>query len=68
MTTQKFTLKCPSCGDTRFQAKSAKPGPDDPLTCAGCGATIRLGEEKARLEREARAAAEGRLRDKTARS
>lgn len=61
---EKFTLRCPQCGGTRFKAPSPKPGPDDPLTCAGCGTTLRLGEEKARIEREARAAIEERLRDR----
>lgn len=62
MTQIKFTLKCPICGGTKFQAPSATPGPDDPLTCAACGKKISLGKEKERLEAEARRAVEERLR------
>ncbi len=64
MSKTKFTLQCPSCGGTRFRAASAKPKPDDPLTCAACGAAVRLDEVKARLEKEAREAVEERLRGK----
>jgi hypothetical protein len=53
-----------SRGGTRFRAPSPKPVPADPLTCAGCGTPLQLGEEKARLEREARAAIEERLWDR----
>jgi uncharacterized Zn finger protein len=63
MTTEKFTLKCPQCGGTTFRAPTAKPGPDDPLTCAGCGTALSVGAVKARIEREAKAAIEDRLRD-----
>jgi ribosomal protein S27AE len=62
MTQVKFKLQCPQCGSTRFKAASAKPGPDDALICAQCGATISLAAEKKRLEDEARAAVEERLR------
>jgi predicted nucleic acid-binding Zn-ribbon protein len=62
MTNIKFTLKCPVCGSTKFQAASATPGPDDPLTCSACGKKIYLGKEKERLETEARRAVEERLR------
>ena len=65
MTQIKFTLKCPQCGATRFKAASAKPGPNDPVTCAQCGTIVDLAAEKQRLEKEARAAAEERLRDQT---
>jgi len=58
----KFTLKCPVCGGTKFQAANAKPSPDDPLTCSACGKKIYLGKEKKRLEAEARTAVEERLR------
>jgi hypothetical protein len=58
----KYTLKCPMCGGTKFQATSAKPGPDDPLACSACGKKIYLGKEKERLEAEARKAVEERLR------
>ncbi len=40
------------------------PGPDDPLTCTGCGTTIRFGEEKARIERQVREVVDERLRGK----
>jgi hypothetical protein len=63
MTTEKFTLKCTMCGGTKFKAASAKPGPDDPLTCSNCGAVIKLGAVKARIESEATAAIADRLRD-----
>jgi hypothetical protein len=63
MTQQKFTLTCPQCGGTRFKAPSAKPGPDDPLTCASCGTSFTLGAVKERIERETRAALEERMRD-----
>jgi hypothetical protein len=63
MTAEKFTLKCPQCGGTKFTATTVKPGPDDPLMCAGCGAAITLSAVKARIEREARAAMEDRLGD-----
>ena len=62
MTQIKFTLKCPQCGSTRFKAATAKPGPDDPVTCAQCGTHIDIAAEKKRLEAEARAAVEERLR------
>jgi ribosomal protein S27AE len=62
MTQIKFTLKCPQCGSTRFKASTPKPGPDDPVTCAQCGTTVNLAAEKKRLENEARAAVEDRLR------
>jgi predicted Zn finger-like uncharacterized protein len=57
-----YTLKCPQCGSTRIKATSAKPGPNDPVTCAQCGTTINLAEEKKRLEAEARIAVEERLK------
>jgi hypothetical protein len=62
VTTEKFTLRCSNCGGTKFRAAAAKPGPDDPVTCAACGATVRLGDLKARLEEQARKAIEERLR------
>ena len=62
MTQIKYTLRCPQCGGTKFQAKSAKPGPDDPVTCAQCGTSIDLGKEKARIEAEVKAAVEARLK------
>ena len=64
MTQIKVTLKCPSCGSTKFTAATAKPRPNDPVVCAQCGATLDLAAEKKRLEDEARAAVEARLRDK----
>lgn len=64
MTQEKLTFQCPACGDTRFKATSPQPGPNDPLTCANCGGTVRLGEIKANLEKEARAAIAERLRGK----
>ena len=64
MTQIKFTLKCPQCGGTRFKAATAKPGPNDPVTCGECGTSIDLAAEKQRLEREARAAVEDQLRNK----
>ena len=65
MTQMKFTLRCPQCGSTRFKASSPKPGPDDPVTCAQCGTRVDLAAEKKRLEQEARAAVEERLRDQS---
>ena len=62
MTQIKYTLKCPQCGSTQFKSTSAKPGPGDPVTCAQCGTSIDLGKEKARLEAEAKAAIEERLK------
>ena len=64
MTKIQFTLKCPQCGSTKFKASTAKPGPADTITCAQCGTTIDLAAEKKRLEDEARAAVEERLRSK----
>ena len=55
---------CPQCGGTRFKAATAKPRPNDPVTCGECGTSIDLAAEKQRLEREARAAVEDRLRNK----
>ena len=63
MSEVKFTLKCPQCGSTRFKATSAKPGPNDRVTCAGCGTSIDLAAEKKPLEEEARRAVEARLRN-----
>jgi len=60
----KLKLECPNCGGVQFKAASPKPGPKDPLTCAACGTIVRQDEVKARLEREARAAVEERLRKK----
>jgi hypothetical protein len=51
MTQIKYTLKCPQCGGTRFKAATAKPGPNDPVTCADCGTSIDLAAEKRRLEK-----------------
>ena len=65
MNPMKITLRCPQCGSTRFKATSAKPGPDDPVTCAQCGSRIDLAAEKKRLEKEARAAVEERLRNQS---
>jgi ribosomal protein S27AE len=65
MTQMKFTLSCPKCGSTRFQANSPKPGPDDLVTCAQCGTCVDLAVEKRRLEQEAGAAVEERLRDQS---
>ena len=65
MTQIKVTLKCPQCGSTRFKATVLKPGPDDPVTCLQCGTTLNLAAEKKRLEDEARAAVEERLRGKS---
>ena len=62
MTQIKYTLTCPQCGCTKFKAASAKPGPQDAVSCAQCGTSIDLAKEKKRLEREARAAVEERLR------
>jgi ribosomal protein S27AE len=59
----KFTLKCPQCGSTKFKASTPKPGPGDTVTCIQCGSSIDLATEKKRLEDEARAAAEERLRN-----
>jgi len=61
----KFTLKCPQCGGTQFKATTRKPGPNDAVTCAQCGTVLDLAAEKKRLEEEARAAAEERLRDQS---
>lgn len=63
MTTEKFTLTCPQCGGTRFKAARAKPGDDDPLTCAGCGTSFTLRSVKERIERETRAAITERIGD-----
>jgi len=63
MSQEKFTLRCPQCGGTKFSAGGAKPCPGDTLTCAGCGTSVNLAEVKARVERETRAAIEERLRD-----
>src|SRR5437867_6914307 len=60
-----ISLKCPQCGSTRFKANTRKPGPNDPVTCAQCGTVLDLAAEKKRLEEEARAAAEERLRDQS---
>jgi ribosomal protein S27AE len=65
MTQIKFTLKCPQCGGTRFKATTQKPGPNDAVTCAQCGTSVDLAAEKKRLEQEARAAVEERLRDQS---
>ncbi len=62
MTEIKYTLKCPQCGSTKFKATSAKPAPTDAVTCAQCGTAINLAAEKQRLEAEARAAVEQRLK------
>ena len=62
MTQIKYTLKCPQCGCTRFQGTSATPGPQGTVRCAQCGTSIDLAREKERLEHEARAAVEERLR------
>ncbi len=62
MTQIKFTLKCPICGGTKFQAARATPGSDDSITCSACGKKINLAVEKERLEQEARRAVEERLR------
>ena len=63
MTQMKFTLRCPQCGSTRFEARSPRPSPHDPVTCAQCGRRVDLAAERKRLEEEARAAVEERLRD-----
>jgi hypothetical protein len=63
MSAGQFTLKCTMCGGTKFKAVSAKPGPDDPLTCSSCGTVIKLGAVKARIESEAKTAIADRLRD-----
>jgi len=62
MTQIKYTLKCPQCGSTKFTATTAKPGPNDPVTCAGCGTSIDLAAEKKRIEKEAREGVEEKLR------
>jgi len=62
MTQMKFSLRCPQCDSTKFKASSPKPGPNDPVLCAQCSTTIDLAAEKKRLEQEARAAVEERLR------
>ena len=62
MTQIKYTLKCPQCGSTKFKATTAKPGPNDPVTCAECGTSIDLAAEKKRIEAEARAAVEEKLK------
>ena len=63
MTQIKFTLKCPQCGSTKFKAATPKPGLGEAVICAVCGTSVNLGAEKKRLEDEARAAVEERLRD-----
>ena len=63
MTQIKFTLKCPQCGSTKFKASGPKPGPDATVACAECGTSVNLAAEKKRLEDEARAAVEERLRN-----
>jgi len=63
MSPPRFSLTCPQCGGTKFKAMSAKPGPDDPLICSGCGTSITLGAVKERIERETCAAVEERMRD-----
>jgi ribosomal protein S27AE len=65
MTQIKFTLKCPQCGGTRFKGATAKPGPNDPVTCVQCGTIVDLAAEKQRLEKEARRAVDERLRDQS---
>ncbi len=62
MTQIQYTLKCPQCGSTKFKATSAKPGPGDTVLCAQCGTAIDLAKEKARIEAEAKAAIEARLK------
>ena len=58
----KYTLRCPQCGSAKFKASSPQPGPGDTVTCAQCGNAIDLGAEKKRLEAEATAAVEERLK------
>ena len=58
----KYTLQCPQCGSAKFKASTPKPGPGDTVTCAQCGNAIDLGAEKQRLESEAKAAVEERLK------
>ena len=62
----KFTLKCPQCGSTKFKSSSGTPGPSDSVVCTQCGTTVNLATEKERLEKEARAAVEQRLRSDSA--
>lgn len=61
----KLRLKCPQCGSAKFKAATPKPGPSDAVTCAECGTSVNLAAEKKRLEDEARASVEERLRDRT---
>jgi hypothetical protein len=63
MTQTKFALKCPQCSSTKFNASTPNPGPDATVACAQCGTSIDLRAEKKRLEEQARAAMEERLRN-----
>ena len=52
----------PAVWQHTVKATVPKPGPNDPVTCVQCGTTLDLASEKKRLEDEARAAIEERLR------
>ena len=60
--TESFTLKCPQCGGTKFQATSPAPGPNDPLTCAHCGTVIEIGAVTKRIEQEVKTTVADRFR------
>src|SRR5262245_21783528 len=41
----KFTLTCPKCGSTNFEAPSSNLGPDAPLKCLKCGTSVTIAEQ-----------------------
>jgi uncharacterized Zn finger protein (UPF0148 family) len=65
MTEVTITLRCPQCAATKFRAQSGAPSTAGAVVCAACGTVVDLAAEKRRLEQEARAKVEVRLRDVT---
>lgn len=45
MTDERITLHCPKCGNSSVELTDDLD-PDGPFTCAGCGASLLMGELK----------------------
>ena len=57
-----INFSCSNCGGTQFNVPD-DPQPDDPVTCAGCGATGRYEDVQNAMVAQAKSAVEQSMHD-----